>query len=376
RLYGGQVRNRERLRLYRLDDDGSVSVRKGQVTSLKVVGHPDSDRLTPGNIAEIGGLPAARVGDRLDPDELDPTDDGHRFPPPSLETVVRAKHSDQTTDLRSALVALADQDPLIRTRMLPDGETSLLLYGEVQKEVIAATLEAEYGIEAFFEPSRTVYFERPRGTGEAADAFTWFGANVALRVEPGPRGSGIVYRLGTERGTLREAFHHALEDAVRRTLEQGLYGWNVTDCVVTITHARYRTGSVAGDFRNLGPILVMRALAAAGTAVYEPCETFELQLPPDTVGTVIAELVAAEASIVESAGDGTTWTLRGDIPSRRVQRFRQRLPGLTSGEGAWWGYPEGDRLVVGDPPVRPRVGSDPLDVEEYLRFLAKRGLPW
>ena len=55
---------------------------------------------------------------------------------------------------------MADQDPLISTRALPGGESSVLLFGEVQKEVIAATLAEVYGVEAQFAPSRTVYTER------------------------------------------------------------------------------------------------------------------------------------------------------------------------------------------------------------------------
>ena len=30
-----------------------------------------------------------------------------------------------------------------------------------------------------------------------------------------------------------------MEDTVRETLRQGLYGWQVTDCLVTMTHSGY-----------------------------------------------------------------------------------------------------------------------------------------
>ena len=35
------------------------------------------------------------------------------------------------------------------------------------------------------------------------------------------------------------AFFRTVEETVRRTLDQGLYGWQVIDCVVTMTHSGY-----------------------------------------------------------------------------------------------------------------------------------------
>ena len=43
------------------------------------------------------------------------------------------------------------------------------LYGEVQKEVIQATLANEYGIEVTFRETTTICIERPVGTGEAVE---------------------------------------------------------------------------------------------------------------------------------------------------------------------------------------------------------------
>ena len=57
---------------------------------------------------------------------------------------------------------LAEQDPLIDVRQDDHRhEISVSLYGEVQKEVIGATLEREYGIAADFRETTTVCIERP-----------------------------------------------------------------------------------------------------------------------------------------------------------------------------------------------------------------------
>ena len=69
------------------------------------------------------------------------------FAPPTLESVVCLSARGQGT-VRLALTHLAEQDPLIDLR--EDGvrqEAHLSLYGEVQKEVIAATLADDFGVE-------------------------------------------------------------------------------------------------------------------------------------------------------------------------------------------------------------------------------------
>ncbi len=47
---------------------------------------------------------------------------------------------------------------------------------------------------------------------------------------------GIDYRLEVELGGLPRAFHTAIEETVRQTLQQGLYGWEIPDCRIDVTH--------------------------------------------------------------------------------------------------------------------------------------------
>ena len=57
-------------------------------------------------------------------------------------------------------------------------------------------------------------------------------ATVGLRIDPAPIDSGVEFRLEVELGSMPFAFFKAVEDTVRETLQQGLYGWQVTDCTV------------------------------------------------------------------------------------------------------------------------------------------------
>ncbi|WAU83601.1 tetracycline resistance ribosomal protection protein Otr(A) [Streptomyces sp. Qhu-G9] len=361
RLFEGEVTQRQHLAFLRREADGGETEVPGRVLGLDVVGRPGP--LTAGNIAAVTGLPGIRVGDRLGrgPDRAP------QFAAPTLETVVRARRPERAAPLRAALLALADQDPLIHARPGPAGSTALLLYGEVQKEVLAATLLEDFGVEAEFEPSRIRFLERPVGTGEACEEIqrhghAGFWATIGLRVEPGPLGSGTVFTYETELGALPRAFHQAIEETVHTTLlAGGPHGRPVTDCRVTLVRSGFVGPiSTAGDFRGLTPVVLRRALEHAGTQVYEPYHSFETELPLDALAPVTARLAACAADVEEITGGDTSWLVTGQVPARHVRDIELRLPGLTHGEGVWWSRPSGDRPVhrrEQDGADRPRASS-------------------
>ena len=231
---------------------------------------------------------------------------------------------------------------------LDDARQEILvsLYGEVQKEVIQATLATDFGIDAGFRETATVCVERPSGAGAAAEFMSEeanpFRATVGLRIVPAAPGAGVRFRLGIERGALPVSFLRAVEETVRQTLQEGLRGWQVTDCTVTITHSGFtppppsgwsKWSSSAGDFRNLTPLVLMSALRQAGTRVYEPVHRFQLEAPADTAGSLLPALARLGAVPDAPATEGPLLTVAGDIPAAQVHELAQQLPGLTRGEG-------------------------------------------
>src|SRR4029077_13902062 len=125
---------------------------------------------------------------------------GHEFPPPALESVVDPVDPDDRHRLRVALSQLAEQDPLIDVRQDDTRqELSVSLYGEVQKEVIQATLRDDYGIDVAFRETTPIYVERPVRTGEAIEILHAetkpFPATIGLRVDRAADGSGVEFQL-------------------------------------------------------------------------------------------------------------------------------------------------------------------------------------
>ena len=282
------------------------------------------------------------------------------------------RRASQRGALHAALEQLAEQDPLIHVRQDDvRRELSVSLFGEVQKEVIQATLASDFGIDVDFRETTTVCIERVVGIGEAVEVIDVppnpFLATVGLRVGPGDVGSGVDFGLGIELGSLPLAFLRAVEQTVRVTLHQGLSGWDVPDATVTIVRSGYwprqshshgsfdkTMSSTAGDFRHLTPLVLMSALRKAGTVVCEPIDRFTLEIPADTIGATAPLLARMDAVPLGQEAHGTFVALVGEVPASRVHELRQRLPALTRGEAPLTCVFDHHRPVRGAIPTRSR----------------------
>jgi len=378
RLFAGRLAVRQRVALRRHDAFGAMEQVEERITGIDrfTAGTAASVEVAnAGEIAVLHGLRAARIGDRIGADETGAGEIAQAFPAPVLESIVRPVEPGQITRLRAALEQLAEQDPLIALRQRNDaGEISIRLYGEIQKEVVMETLAREYGVAVTFGPSQTICIERPVGTGEHAEIIgedgNPFYATVGFRVEPAARGSGI--RYVRELGALPLAFYRAIEETVYETFTQGLSGWEVTDGIVTLTHAGFSSVmSTAGDFRKLTPLVLMQALLVAGTEVCEPVEAFDLEIPEDTFGTVSGALVNARATMRNAFRDGSSYRIICEIPTAELRAVEQQLPALTRGDGSWVSSFAGHVPVTGAAPVRVRTGPNPLNRAHYLADVAR-----
>jgi ribosomal protection tetracycline resistance protein len=379
RMFSGTVRARERLAL----GNGT----QPKVTAIRVYdGGPDapSDAVSAGQIGRLWGLSDVKVGDAVG--DFPAGAERGFFAPPTLETIVIPERPGDRGRLHAALTQLAEQDPLINLRQDEERQETLLsLYGEVQKEVIEETLAADFGIAVGFSETTTICIERPAGSGSAVermdDGRNPFRATIGLRVEPAPAGSGVEFRLGIELGSLTMAFIKAVEATVHDTLRQGLHGWQVTDCVVTLTESGFvppppygwsKWSSSASDFRNLTPLVLMTALQQARTTVYEPVHGFEIEAPAEALSLVVPALARLGAVPRTQLLKGSSCVLEGDIPAAGVHDLQLQLPGLTGGEGVLESAFDHYEPARNGVPSRPRSDKNPLNREDYLLQLAGR----
>jgi ribosomal protection tetracycline resistance protein len=350
--------------------------RGGKVTGVQLFdgGHwVRAERVCAGQIGRLSGLTEVRVGDGFG-DEARAEE--HHFAPPTLEASVTAVRPEQGPALRAALSLLADQDPLIGVRTGDDGLPTVSLYGEVQQEVLGATLAEEHEIHVEFADASVLHVERPRGAGEAVRRLNTpanpYHATIGLRVAPGDPGSGLTFVTAAPAQHMPlylfkslEGFTGAIEKHVRRALEHGLYGWEVTDCVVTLIECAYsvadgppsRRGptSTSYDYRKLTPIVLREALGRAGTWVCEPVLKVLLEVPTDDAAAVQRVVSRWGAELLAQHAGGDLTRVEARLVAARLHELQRQLPDLTGGEGVLEQRFDGYEPVRGRPPVRARA---------------------
>ena len=362
RLYAGTIHVREQL-----GDD--------KVTEIAVFEQGPAEQrpaVAAGQVAKVWGLQSAQIGDRIGEGASRAR---HHFPPPTLEAVVVARNRDDGSRLRLALAQLAEQDPLINVRVNELQEVSVSLYGEVQQEVIEAILADDYDIDVDFRDVTTICIERPLGVGEAIELLQAdtnpFHATVGLRIEPGPVDSGLEFRLAVDPNWIplytykkRELFAESMERYVRDGLCDGLCGWEVTDCVVTMTDVMYMSADgppsmrgplpTASDFRKLTPIVLRRALEQAGTLVCEPTLHVTLEVPARALGAVMSALARLGGVVEAQSVHGELAVIETLLSVASTRELQRQLSGLTAGEGVLESAFAGYQPVIGEQPVCPR----------------------
>jgi ribosomal protection tetracycline resistance protein len=381
RMFSGTIRTRDPLHFGRDLRD--------KVTAIAVFERgPAVQRpfVAAGEVGKLWGLGEIQIGDRIGETGAGVT---HQFPPPTLESTVVAPNRDDGARLRVALAQLAEQDPLINVHMDDTGhEISVSLYGEVQKEVIQATLANEFSLDVTFRETTSIHVERPTRTGEAIEVLhadsNPFLATIGLRVDPAPEGAGIDVRLEIDPRTAPlyiyktlASFTQHIDEYVRDTFREGIFGWQVTDCTVTMTKCIYsvpdgppsRRGplSTAADFRKLTPLVLRQALEQARPVVCEPIVRVSLELPTGAIGSVLAALGRLGAAVETPSLRSNLSSLEAVLPSALAQALQRQLPGLTGGEGVLDSTFAGYRPVSGVPPTRRQPTATGAVPETGLR---------
>lgn len=187
-------------------------------------------------------------------------------PLPLLQTTVEPSKPQQREMLLDALLEISDSDPLLRYYVdSATHEIILSFLGKVQMEVTCALLQEKYHVEIEIKEPTVIYMERPLKKAEYTIHIEVppnpFWASIGLSVAQLPLGSGVQYESSVSLGYLNQSFQNAVMEGIRYGCEQGLYGWNVTDCKICFKYGLYYSPvSTPADFRMLAPIVLEQVL--------------------------------------------------------------------------------------------------------------------
>ncbi|PHB63597.1 elongation factor G [Bacillus wiedmannii] len=374
RVFSGRIHVRKYVDIQR----GEALTHKEKIKKICVFhnGNAIQASIVPsGEFCKVWGLSDIKIGDIIG-ERTDSIKNIH-FAEPQMEAAIEAVPKERIHDLYAALMELCEEDPLIKVwKDDVHNELYIRLFGEVQKEVIETTLYEKYNLQVTFSNTRVVCIEKPIGIGNSVEVMgektNPFYATIGFKIERGELNSGITYKLGVELGSLPLAFHKAIEDTVFQTLKQGLYGWEVSDIIVTLTHTGYASPvTTASDFRNLTPLVLMDALKHAETCAFEPVNEFELTVPGHAISTAMYKLAAIPATFSEPIFNNDSYHLTGSLPVAKTENFKRMLHSFTEGEGIFTTKPSGYKKLKAPFPTRKRVDYNPLNRKAYLLHVLK-----
>ena len=204
---------------------------------------------------------------------------------PILRTRIEPIKIEEREKLLDALTEIADTDPLLRYYVdTITHEIIISFLGTVQLEVICSLLIEKYHINIRIEDPTVIYLEKPLQKADYTIHIEVppnpFWASIGLSITPLPIGTGIQYESKVSLGYLNQSFQNAVREGINYGLEQGLYGWKVTDCKICFEYGVYYSPvSTPSDFRFLAPIVLEQTLKKAGTQLLEPYLSFILFTP-------------------------------------------------------------------------------------------------
>ena len=266
--------------------------------------------------------------------------------------------------LSDTCATLASEDP--RLEISTDertGRISVCIMGKMQMEVLQKKIYESSGIMVGFSTGKIVYQETIREPVDGAGHFEPLRhyAEVHVRLEPLPTGSGIQVVNGIGTDSLSTAWQRSILSALSRKRHRGvLTGSFLTDVRIILTagkgHIKHTTG---GDFRQAASRAVRQALMKAESILLEPYESFELTVPSESLSWALFDLENRECSVEVKENENGTMCIQGEGPVRTLQNYNGEVTVYTKGKGIFLSETAGFRPCKEADRIIAEIGYDP-----------------
>lgn len=389
RMFGGQIKNRDAVTLIdpskkikqnpngeendavELEEKPPEVEKVSQIRRFQGARPTDAGEVTGGDIAALCGLSSAKTGQFVGSLALG---DCYKLASPYLRVRVTPKSGDigKIPQLAEALYELSDEEPYIDAKW-ENGQREITINttGKIQLEVIDSLLRERYNLDAAFSPPTVIYKETPSRAGFAYADYTmpkpcW--AVVQFKFEPMPRGYGVSYHGKLPSNQCFYKYQTHIRTSFNQCLEQGLYGWEVTDFKCTLVGGQHHTIHTHPlDFFVCTPMAFMNGLASLGSTILEPLLDLRISAPAGISGKIITEIVRMGGEYETPMTFGDVAVIETIVPAANYLDFPAKLASMSSGKAVcsstFRGYRE---CTDGLEHVNPRRGVNPLDRSKWI----------
>lgn len=384
RLFGGEIANRDEVELLvpeknRIAESDAIEIeatrpvieKVSQIKKFCGAKSTDSGVVKSGDVAALCGLPSAKtgfyIGTTLKTEQANLVN-------PFLRVKVTPSDSDvlKVPALAAALNELSDEEPYIDAKW-ENGQKEITISttGKIQLEVLSNLLKERYNLSADFSSPTVIYKETPSAAGFGLSRYTmpkpcW--AVVEFYIEPMPRGYGVSYHGRLPNNQCYYRYQSHIRTSFNTCLEQGLYGWEVTDFKCTLVGGEHHTIHTHPlDFFVCTPMAFMNGLESVGSTVLEPLLKIRVTAPEDFSGRIFSEIVKMGGEYDSPVIRSGMVAVEAVVPVATSMNFPERLAALTSGKAvlsqSFYSYRE---CKDGVEHINPRRGVNPLDRSKWI----------
>ena len=221
------------------------------------------------------------------------------------------------------------------------GEIDAHIMGQVQTEILVRLISDRFGVDVEFEDGRIMYLETVSDSAEGVGHFEPLRhyAEVHLMLEPGERGSGLVFASDCSENLLDINWQRLILTHLEEKTHLGVMtGSPITDMKITLVSGRaHLKHTQGGDFREATYRALRQGLMTlrerGKTVLLEPYYSFTLELPGEYVGRAISDITAKYGTIDEHEANEDFSLLRGTVPVSEMGDYANEVAAYTHGKG-------------------------------------------
>ena len=320
------------------------SERLGRLLQMHANKREEIDEVRTGDIVAGVGLRNCTTGDTLCAENAPVVLEAMDFPDPVIQIAVEPMTQADQQKLGESLQKLAIEDPSFRVNTDEEtGQTIIAGQGELHLEIIVDRLLREFKVEAhvgkpqvaFRETisKKITHLERLKKQTGGKGMF----AEVKFIIEPGERGTGVVFEEGIKGGTIPREFFSAIEKGIRESAEGGvLAGYPVIDFKATLTDGAYHeVDSNEMAFKIAASIGLKNAVRDAQPQILEPMMDVEVVTPEDFMGDVIGDINARRGQVQGMEQRSGAQVIKAFVPLAEMFGYSTDLRSRTQGRATY-----------------------------------------
>jgi len=264
------------------------------------------------------------------------------YPRPNIHAALQLQAKGEEDKVAAGLATLHNEDPAFAFRADPElHQTIISAQGELHLEVIAERLRRRFNVHFDLIQPRVPFRETIHGRADhtyrhkkqtgGAGQF----AEVALKLAPAPRNSGIAFRESLSGQNVDRVFVPSVEKGIGTACTEGiLAGYRVVDVETDFYDGKmHPVDSKDIAFQIAGYWAFKEAFMKARPCLLEPINEIEVRIPEDCMGKVVGDLSSRRGRILGSDTEGRFQIIRADVPAMELYRYGSILRSLTGGRG-------------------------------------------